>query len=319
MNFLPLRVQKPQLVGKIREKVSNGLSKGSRINYGKYWSKFVDFCHINGYSAMPASVDAVLDFMLELEGKYAVSTVASILSVISFAHKINLACDPTKNFLVHRVKLGLFGKFQLGSNEQEETKRLPITYDILNGFLWVLDKFTAPYQAVLFKAILALGYWGCLRICELVKTPTTEHAILRENTHILVKNGTLWGLEVILRSSKSSKKPETLFFQIHKNLNCCIAKAMWNYLAIRPNVPGFLFITHSGKLVQSVEVTAVIQEYAAKLGLNPSDYNTHSLRIGRTTDLALQGHGEASIKSIGRWGSNAYMKYVRLQGLDMPV
>ena len=47
-------------------------------------------------------------------------------------------------------------------------------------------------------------------------------------------------------------------------------------------------------------------------------YNTHSLRAGRATDLAIVGTPDAIIKETGRWTSNAYVKYVRFNSFVLP-
>ena len=45
--------------------------------------------------------------------------------------------------------------------------------------------------------------------------------------------------------------------------------------------------------------------------MDTTRYNTHSFRIGRTTNMMLEGYSEAQIKVAGRWISNAFIRYSR--------
>ena len=45
--------------------------------------------------------------------------------------------------------------------------------------------------------------------------------------------------------------------------------------------------------------------------LNPLQYDTHSFRIGRATDLSKGGRSLSKIKRAGRWKSNAVYNYLR--------
>jgi hypothetical protein len=47
-------------------------------------------------------------------------------------------------------------------------------------------------------------------------------------------------------------------------------------------------------------------------------YNAHSFRIGRTTDLALEGFSSEMIRLLGRWSSDAYLRYIRPDCLSLP-
>ena len=49
------------------------------------------------------------------------------------------------------------------------------------------------------------------------------------------------------------------------------------------------------------------------VGLNPIEYNTHSFRIVRATDMLKQGYTDAQVCMAGRWNSKAYKKYIKTQ------
>jgi hypothetical protein len=50
----------------------------------------------------------------------------------------------------------------------------------------------------------------------------------------------------------------------------------------------------------------------AKAGLKPEKYAGHSFRIGAATTAAACGVQVVTIKTLGRWKSEAYQLYIRL-------
>ena len=53
-------------------------------------------------------------------------------------------------------------------------------------------------------------------------------------------------------------------------------------------------------------------------GLDPAAYSPHLSRAGWATDLVAAGYPDLKIQAAGRWASNAYMNYVRFDGLEPP-
>lgn len=53
----------------------------------------------------------------------------------------------------------------------------------------------------------------------------------------------------------------------------------------------------------------MIKKAAARCGLDPMRYSTHSVRIGGATALLNAGADHLVIKLMGRWMSNAFEDY----------
>ena len=52
---------------------------------------------------------------------------------------------------------------------------------------------------------------------------------------------------------------------------------------------------------------------AAELGYKPKDYGTHSIRSGAAMALTLSGYPAFRVMLVGRWSSDAFLKYIREQ------
>ncbi|CAB1433107.1 unnamed protein product [Pleuronectes platessa] len=60
----------------------------------------------------------------------------------------------------------------------------------------------------------------------------------------------------------------------------------------------------------------MLHDLVRSCGLPPEHYSPHSLRIGAATTAALHLPA-ATLKSLGRWSSSAYQRYVRFHKEDI--
>ena len=51
--------------------------------------------------------------------------------------------------------------------------------------------------------------------------------------------------------------------------------------------------------------------------MDPSQFNTHSFRIGADTSAKQADVSDSHLRVLGRWNSDAYLKYVRLSPQDL--
>ena len=154
----------------------------------------------------------------------------------------------------------------------------------------------------MYAAIFILMYALCLRIGEVVTSGHSLHAIKIRNV-----SSHLNGYLIKLESFKWATTPMMFFLQ-PKNNALCPVRALSDYLRIRK--PGdYLFMDESANLVNRVQVSKVLAKAIREMGLNPSDYNTHSLRKGRASDMCMNNISKERIGLIGRWHSNAYKAY----------
>ena len=71
-----------------------------------------------------------------------------------------------------------------------------------------------------------------------------------------------------------------------------------------------LFRMKNGSPLLRSEVQGIIQIAAEEVGVDPSRYAVHSLRIGGACALLLAGFSIELIQRWGRWKSNCYHGYI---------
>jgi hypothetical protein len=90
----------------------------------------------------------------------------------------------------------------------------------------------------------------------------------------------------------------------------CPVASLRDYLSQRGKTPGPLF-SKSGRPIPRQALLKILHQCINFLSMPTEYYNLHSFRIGRTTDLAQANNPYSTIQKIGRWKSNAFMKYIR--------
>ena len=75
---------------------------------------------------------------------------------------------------------------------------------------------------------------------------------------------------------------------------------------------GPLFRFEDGRPLTRPQLVSALRFALANVGLNPGDYSGHSFRIRAATTAAACGVPVDTIKTLGRWKSQAYQLYVRL-------
>ena len=95
------------------------------------------------------------------------------------------------------------------------------------------------------------------------------------------------------------------------NNNLCPVTAILVYMAARGPGPGPLFIWEDKRFLTREAFVAAVRAALREAGLIARDYAGHSFRIGAAMTAARQGLQDSLIKTLGRWESSAYTKYIR--------
>lgn len=189
------------------------------------------------------------------------------------------------------------------------TVRMPIGLNLHNLIIGEIDKIFLsrgqPYLSALYKAITTAGYYGMLRISEMVG----KHAVITEDVKIS-QNRLKRKVKFILRSSKThhgGKAPQIVDIIPDREVlgsASCPFNILATFSQLRPKRihPGTQFFVFSdGSRVTDRHYRAVLRLALTRLGLPARSFNTHSLRIGRASTLFKRQVPVETIKKLGRW------------------
>ena len=201
--------------------------------------------------------------------------------------------------------------------QQSPPQLHPIDRDLMHRIcLLSYGSIQSQYDQKLSHAALTLMYYACMRVGEAVKSVDVEHAVKFNNVRIN-KNPTL-SATIYLVSFKHSKKPKELVLYPSPDQPVCPIATLQEYLNVRVHGSDTLFNDIAGNTATRQFIADKLKHLVARAGLDPTRYNTHSIRIGRTTDMAKAGVPEAIIRETGRWDSEAFKKYIRFPAFELP-
>ena len=79
-----------------------------------------------------------------------------------------------------------------------------------------------------------------------------------------------------------------------------------------PRFVGPLFIWKDGLFLTRAKFVAAVKKSCEKAGLDASEFNGHSFRIGAASTAASRGMEDCMIKTLGRWESDAYQRHIKI-------
>ena len=93
----------------------------------------------------------------------------------------------------------------------------------------------------------------------------------------------------------------------------CAVKALQEFLRSCSQPPGTpLFVFQDGSYLTPTRLTSTLRSLLRSLGINDAAYASHSFRIGAATTAAAAGLPIWLIKTLGRWTSDAYQRYIHV-------
>ena len=197
--------------------------------------------------------------------------------------------------------------------------RLPITIHHLQLFriLLVIPQ-TENYESIMIWAAMTLAFFGFLRLGEL-----TCNSKFNPTVHLTTDN-----IAFSHRQRAGSENPDFMTVHIKESktdpfrmghtitvgaTTCplCPVQAMKRYLSRRLPTAGPLFMHLSGKPLTKQTLTAETRNLLTQAGFSASEYAGHSYRIGAATTAASAKLPAWLIKTLGRWSSDCFERYIR--------
>jgi integrase len=168
------------------------------------------------------------------------------------------------------------------------------------------------------RALLLIGFAGCLRRGELVGLDVADVAVTRD------------GLALTVRGSKTDQERSgaQVGLAYGSYLPTCPVRSWtaWRSAAELDDGPAFRAVTKHGTVrpgrLTAGSVARIVQRRVAAVGLDPAEFGGHSLRSGFATAAARAGVADRAIMRQGRWRSAAsldgYVRAGRLFDRDNP-
>lgn len=199
--------------------------------------------------------------------------------------------------------------------------RLPITFDILKRLVMLLRKGVfSPNIDLTLECMCSLAFYGFLRCGEFTVRSVNIHSV---TTFLQIKDVRFSQdhnmFTLSLESSKTDPFRQGVSIMYFRNTSLCPVSCMTNYLQLRHSTllqryrlqsDSPLFIDAYGQPFSRQSFLAYFSHLISLLSLNPSQYTGHSFRIGAATTAAAVGVEDHLIKTLGRWSSSCYTRYI---------
>ena len=194
-------------------------------------------------------------------------------------------------------------------------RRLPITPVVLEKLREVWDRSRTPRQAKMLWAASCLCFFGFLRSGEVVAPSSTRYDATVHLSFADIRVDDLTSpsfIQATIKASKTDPFRQGVTVYCGKTGNrLCPVTAVLSYMASRGSAPGPLFLQEDGRYLTRESFVSGVREALGVAGLVAKDYAGHSFRIGAATTAARCGIQDSLIKTLGRWESSAYARYIR--------
>ncbi len=168
-----------------------------------------------------------------------------------------------------------------------------------------------PYIDTMLEAVLLMAFFGFLRCSEY-----STRTLFFNPQHDLTLSDLTFEDHAYIINLKHSKTDRlhlgTQIYIARNNTAFCPFFSMLKFLHLRSSThwSAPLFVSDGGHPMTRSWFSSKLHDLCRSCGLPSNRYSPHSLRIGATTAAAL--HVPSSLKSLGRWSSSAYQRYVHL-------
>ena len=164
----------------------------------------------------------------------------------------------------------------------------------------------------------SIAFFAFLRIGEITyNSPKDAHVPLQVHqlSKLLDPSKQVVALKLMFGNFKHNHNQRPFSMILHRHNPCCPVQLLLEYLSLRGNQPGPLFLNSDNSPVSRTHFADLLSLSLKACGLDSTRYKGHSFRIGAASFAAERGMSDAQIRALGRWKSNAFLKYIRLPSL----
>ena len=298
---------------KARQLVKMGIRMSTSRTYSSGQKRYFNFCNAYDLRPLPGDEDTLLLFVAYLhQDNLKAETIRVYLSAVRSLHIEEGYGNPLEK--THRLSRALRA---LHITAEKPNQKLPITLDIME---LLSTKVQRTYDGCVIWAAMTLAFFGCLRASECCVTssqfdPGVNLCLQDVTAHI---EGQVPYMAVVIKRSKTDtlNKGVTVPIGCSGTVVCalCSMKAMLDMrLSQGVQCVGSdpLFLLSSGEALTKQVFVQDTRQCLSCLGFKSAEYSGHSFRAGSATSAALAGLADWELQVLGRWTSQAYLRYVR--------
>ena len=281
----------------------NALEPSSQKQYSTHWERYTIFCKnvLKLSDPQETSQHNISLYVTYLHNnKMKAQTIRSHLSSLTFYFNMYGKNTPCDSFHTQKL-LKSYSK-----TDDPISTREPITLQILILMLHKVPEITeTTHETKMLQSLFTLMYHALLRISEVTKSTKNKHNIKPTQIGITQRE-----IIITFNSYKFSKGLPTQM-AIQPQPRWCPLKLYNAYNSISDPKRQAAFTHKDNKPLTPAYIRRTSKALLDAISRNPNDYNTHSFRIGKATDMYKAGYTDSQIRMAGRWTTTAYKKYIK--------
>ena len=278
--------------------------------------------------SLPFTIDKTLNyvgFLLE-NRKCSSNTVAQYLSGIRMLHLCKgMDIAALRPPIVNLILKGRSHWDNVKETLTNKPKRVPVTIKVLKYLKRVINKQEwTPEKKLRIWCICCLMWNGSLRVHEVLSKTKTNFdpltTLCTEDVEIIHGNGETDESKLIrihLKSPKERRIGKGVKLEIFANGTFCCPVRAWNKwrkrVTLKEGCPVFL---EGNNCFTGQDFNKILTELTNPLtdGTN-GIIRPHSFRSGVASEMGLRGFSDSEIQAQGRWTSQAFKAYMKLDRL----
>lgn len=299
----------------VTEMWDSAISPNTKLVYDSgmaNYRKFLSTVGEESYSLTPPITDDLLIKFIAYCFKYVkikYSTIKLYLCGIRFFY-LRLGKESPLESTQKSVRIHSFLKSVKRSQPQDKRERMPINIEILKHIVLYLKKGCfGKYVDKLMISACTAAFFGFLRCGEF-----TVNTDIQDQAQLRIEDVAVDSVKVVLhlRQSKTDPFRKGINIHLHATRNqVCPVLALQEYLLLRVvKQSSALFVMEDGCPLSRKVFVANLKFVLQRIGMDDSKFNGHSLRIGAATTCAKLRMEDHLIKTLGRWSSDCYNRYI---------
>ncbi|MCW5940816.1 MAG: site-specific integrase [Fimbriimonadaceae bacterium] len=284
-----------------REYARRSKGSGTVALYSREWRKFVGWCSMGGFDALPADPEIVALYVTALSRTQSVASMNVAVAAISQAHQAVRLASPTQTPAFREVWRGIRRTIGVAPREQ----KAPATTEVVKA---MLEELPDSLIGVRDRALILVAFATAMRRSEIVGLDFEDVRYVER------------GMEITVRRSKVDQEGvgHVVAVPYGNAERTCPIRALRAWIEAAGLIGGPLFrsVDRHGRVsdgrMDGGSVGRIVKRAVERTGRDPQDFGAHSTRAGFITSAAANGASEHSIAKTSNHRSVQVLRsYIR--------